>query len=272
MTHRLQTAVRAARAAGKVLTDKLHDRRSIKYKGGRDIVTDADYAADKIIRAILLARFPQDRLLSEEAAAAEHRRLWRLADQSPDLGLWVVDPLDGTTNYSRHLYPFTISIALYQAGAVQVGVVYDPISREMFAAERGRGAWLNGQPIHVSAKTNFEEAVVGTEWARAVAVRKRTAAIFSRLVPLVMTARALGSAALSLTYVAAGRLDGYFHLALSPWDVAAAGLIIEQAGGKITDPQGEPWSVHSKEFVASNGRLHSKLLRYLGGERGRRGH
>jgi myo-inositol-1(or 4)-monophosphatase len=263
MSQRFRTAIRAARTAGKVLAEKSHDAREIKYKGRRDIVTDADYAADRTIREILLAQFPDDKFLSEEGDAVEPKRLWQLADKSPDLGLWVVDPLDGTTNYSRNLFPFTTSIALYQAGAVQAGVVYNPITKELFAAERGRGATLNGKPIHVSTKTSFEDSVVGTEWARATSVRRRTAKIFSQLVEVVMTARAYGSAAMSLSYVAAGRLDGYFHLSLSPWDVAAAGLIIEEAGGKITTPDGKPWSVHSKAFVASNGHLHGKLLKYF---------
>lgn len=263
MSRRFQVAVKAARAAGHVLAEKLHDAREIKSKGRRDIVTDADFAADRTIRDILLGRFPNDKFLSEEGDAIERARLWKMADESDELALWVVDPLDGTTNYSRHLYPFTTSIAMYQAGAVQVGVVYDPISKELFAAERGCGAWLNGQPIHVSGKTSFEDSVVGTEWARAPQVRRRTAKIFARLVDVVMTARAYGSAAMSLSCVAAGRLDGYFHLSLSPWDVAAAALIIEEAGGKVTDPQGQPWTVHAKEFVASNGKLHGKLLGYF---------
>ena len=263
MSQRFQVAVQAARAAGKVLTNKLKHGREIKFKGRRDIVTDADYAADKTIRKILLAHFPNDQFLSEEGDAAERERLWKMADESEKLVLWVVDPLDGTTNYSRHLYPFTTSIAMYRAGAVQVGVVYDPISQELFAAERGRGAWLNGKAIHVSGKVDFEDSVVGTEWARSPRVRRRTAKIFSRVAEVAMTARAYGSAAVSLSYVAAGRLDGYFHLSLSPWDVAAAALIIEEAGGRVTDPHGQPWSVHLKEFVASNGKLHGKLLRYF---------
>ena len=263
MSRRFQVAVQAARAAGKILVEKLREGREIKFKGRRDIVTDADYAADRTIRAILLARFPHDQYLSEEGDAAERARLWKMADASDDLAVWVVDPLDGTTNYSRNLYPFTTSIALYQAGAVKVGVVYDPVSKELFAAERGRGAWLNDKPMRVSDRTDFENAVVGTEWARATQVRRRTAKIFSQLVEVVMTARAFGSAAMSLSYVAAGRLDGYFHLSLSPWDVAAAALIIEEAGGRVTTLDGKPRSVHSKEYLASNGRLHGKLLKYF---------
>lgn len=263
MSQRLIIARRAARAAGQVLIDKLRDGREITLKGRRDIVTDADFAADRTVCQILLAHFPTDQFMSEEGDAAEREKLWALAKTSNDLNLWIVDPLDGTTNYSRNLYPFCVSIAWYRAGLVQAGAVYDPIRREMFSAERGRGAWLNGKPICVSSKNIFEEAVVGTEWARAPQVRRRIAAIFGRVVERAMTGRAHGSAAVSMCSVAAGRMDGYIHLSLAPWDVAAAALIVEEAGGKVTNPKGEVWNVHSKAYVASNGLLHSKLLRYF---------
>ena len=263
MSLRLTVAKRAARAAGLVLMDMLRDGRDIKYKGRRDIVTDADFAADRTIRKILLAHSPSDRFMSEEGDAAERARLWTLAKTSDNINLWIVDPLDGTTNYSRNMYPFCVSIALYRAGAVQAGAVYDPIRREMFSAERGHGAWLNGKPIHASSKNILEEAVVGAEWGRAPSVRRRTATIFARIVDQAMTGRAHGSAAISMCCIAAGRLDGYIHLSLAPWDVAAAALIVEEAGGKVTNPAGEPWTVHSKAFVASNGRLHTRLLKFF---------
>lgn len=261
MSRRLQTARRAARAAGQVVREKLGDVREIKSKGKRDIVTDADFAAERTVRAILHANFPHDDFLSEEDAAETRQGLWARVEAADSARLWVVDPLDGTTNYAQHLPCFAVSIALYQAGAVQIGVVYDPLRREMFAAERGRGAFLNGKRIAVSAKRRFENAVVGTEWARDQKLRERTAAIFSRIVARATTGRALGSAALSLCYVAAARFDAYFHLSLSPWDVAAAALIIEEAGGRVTTLTGEPWNVHSKGYVVSNGYLHSQMMR-----------
>jgi myo-inositol-1(or 4)-monophosphatase len=189
--------------------------------------------------------------------------LWAQAESDDALNVWVIDPLDGTTNYSRGLYPFCTSIALYQGGAVHVGVVYDPIRNEMFAAERGRGATLNGKPIHVSTRSTLIDAVIGTEWARAIPIRRRTSAVFARLLEHVMTGRASGSAAISLCSVAAGRLDGYIHLSLAPWDVAAAALIVEEAGGNVTTPDGTPWDVHCQAYVGSNGILHRKLLRYF---------
>jgi myo-inositol-1(or 4)-monophosphatase len=262
MSQRLDTAMRAARAAGQVISEKLNQTRRIKSKGKRDIVTDADFAADRIVRSILHAGFPRDQFLSEEDSKEKRRALWARVDASDDTRLWVVDPLDGTTNYAHHLPCFAVSIALYHAGAVQIGVVYDPLRGEMFSAERGRGAFLNGQPLTVSAKHRFQTAVVGTEWARDQKLRERTAAIFSQMVARATTGRALGSAALSLCYVAAARFDAYFHLSLSPWDVAAAALIVEQAGGRVTTLTGAPWTVHSKAYVVSNGYLHSRMLRF----------
>jgi myo-inositol-1(or 4)-monophosphatase len=263
MSQRLLTAQRAARAAGKVLAAKLHDTRDIRYKGKRDIVTDADYAADRAIKQIILARFPNEKFVSEEGDAEEHKRLWAQANTSDDIALWVVDPLDGTTNYAHTLHPFCTSIALYQAGAVQIGVIYDPLLDELYSAERGGGADLNGKPIHVSAIRSLEDAVFGAEWARAPQVRKLSSIVFAKILDRVMTGRVFGSAALSLCHVAAGRMDGYMHLALSPWDVAAGARIVEEAGGKITTPTGEAWTVHSKSYVASNRHLHSTLLKYF---------
>lgn len=263
MNRRLQTASRAARAAGKLLREKFNTPRTVRSKGKRDIVTDADYAAESTVRDILLTRFPQDLFLSEEGDAAERQALWDQVTRNDDLGLWVVDPLDGTTNYARRQPTFSVSIALVRRGAVQVGVVYDPMRDELFAAERARGAYLNGQRIAASHIGAFANAVIGTEWARAQPLRERTAALLARMAVRVMSVRCGGSAALSLSYIAAGRLDAYFHLSLYPWDVAAGALLIEEAGGRVTTLQGEPWSVHSQAYVATNGHLHRQMLAYF---------
>lgn len=263
MSQRLIIAQRAARAAGKILLAKHRDARDIRYKGKRDIVTDADYAAERVIQQTIRARFPNDQFISEEGDAKEHQRLWQRASESKDLALWIVDPLDGTTNYARGLNIFCTSIALYRAGQVQIGVVYDPVANELYSAERGRGAFLNDKPIHVSTVRSLEQAVFGAEWARAPRARARAAQVFACVLQRTMTGRAFGSAALSLCQVAAGRLDGYMHLSLAPWDVAAAALIVEEAGGQVTTPSGDAWSVHSKEYVASNGYLHNTLLKYF---------
>lgn len=263
MTQRLQTASRAARAAGRVLRAKFDAAREIRSKGKRDIVTDADYAAERAAREVLLARFPDDRFLSEESDARERAALWAEAEASDAVALWVVDPLDGTTNYAHHQPVFGVSIGLYVRHAVQLGVVYDPVHDELFAAERGHGATVNGRRMAVSTTRVLDDAVIGMDWARAQPVRTRVAHAVARMIQRVMTLRSCGSAALSLCYIAAGRLDAYFHLSLSPWDVAAGGLMVEEAGGKVTTPAGAPWSVHSQAYVASNGHLHRAMLRYL---------
>ncbi len=263
MSQRLETAKRAARAAGRVLRKKFNAAREIRAKGKRDIVTDADYAAERVVREILLHHFSHDDFLSEEDDAVTRQALWAQADESDARPLWVVDPLDGTTNYAHRLPSFAISIALYREGQVQLGVVYDPLRDELFSAERGKSAYLNGHRIKVSETRHFDAAVIGTEWARAPKWRDRTARTLAKMVARATTARSTGSAALSVCYVAAARLDAYFHFSLSPWDVAAAALIVEEAGGRVTTPANEPWDVHSKAYVVSNGHLHSAVIRFF---------
>lgn len=263
MSQRFQIAQSAARAAGTLLRQKLASRRDIHSKGKRDIVTDADYAADRTIRQMIRAHFPEDSFLSEEDPVETREELWASVEKEDSRRLWVVDPLDGTTNYAHRLPFFGVSMALYQHRTVQIGVVYDPLRDEMFAAEKGRGAFLNGARLAVSTTRRFEDSVIGTEWAHTQEPRVKTAAIFEEVVSRVTTGRAFGSAALSLCYVAAGRLDGYFHLSLSPWDMAAAALIIEEAGGRLTTVAGKPWTVHSAGYVASNGLVHRPLLRFF---------
>ncbi len=261
-TNRFKIAIQAARAAGKILDQKFDATRTIRSKGKRDLVTDADYAADHSVRAIIHQHLPDDQFLSEEDSAERRRSLWAKAERSKATYLWVVDPLDGTANYAHRIPTFAVSIALYHRGAVQLGVVYDPIRDELFAAEQARGATLNGRPIGVSART-FEDAVIGLEFARKPNLRAQTTGILARLIDRALTARSTGSAALSMCYVAAGRFDVYYHFSLSPWDVAAAAHIVEQAGGHVTTPSNQPWSVHSKAYVATNGRLHTQVLRYF---------
>jgi len=263
MSQRFAFAIRAARAAGKILAEKLTAQREIKSKGKRDIVTDADFAADRAIRKVLLTQFPNDRFLSEEGDAREHAELWAFGDRTEDGALWIVDPLDGTTNYSRNLTPFTTSIAMYRAGAVEIGVVYDPVRNEMFAAERGRGAWLNNQPMRVSNRRKFEDAIINAEWSRLISVRRKSIQAFGRMLERAMTGRACGSAAHALCVVAAGRMEGFMHLSLAAWDVAAGALIVEEAGGRVTSPDGRAWRPHSKSYIASNGHVHNAMLRFF---------
>jgi myo-inositol-1(or 4)-monophosphatase len=201
-------------------------------------------------------------VIAKSAARAERKALWARVAKSDDY-VWVIDPLDGTTNYWHRLPAFCVSIALYHANVVEIGVVYEPLRDELFSAERGKGAFLNGKPINVSNTHRFMDAVIAGDWSRSPRVRRKTAAIYSEVLVRCMSARALGSAALALCYIAAGRLDGYFHLSLASWDMAAGALLIDEAGGCVTTPTNEPWSVHSKSYVASNGILHRELLHYF---------
>jgi myo-inositol-1(or 4)-monophosphatase len=257
---RLTIAIRAARQAGALLRNKFEHPLKIRSNGKRDIVTDADYAADRMIRQTIHSEFPSDLFLSEEDDAAVRQKLWRQSEKAVGANLWIVDPLDGTANYAHSVPAFAVSIALYSNGAVQLGVVYDPIRDELFAAEKGRGASLNGAPINVGRRP-FTDAIVSLEWGRKPGPRAKTSAILARLMARTLTARSKGSAALSMCYVAAGRFDIYFHLSLSPWDIAAAACIVEEAGGRVTNTENEPWHVHSKQYVASNGVLHANALR-----------
>ncbi len=240
----------AARAGGQVLLERFHAAREVRLKGWRDIVTDADTAAQDAVIAAIRQHFPEHGLLSEEGLSTDTNNDW----------VWVIDPLDGTVNYSRCLPNFCVSVAAVESSQPVVGAVFDPLRGHLFAAERGAGASLNGQPLRASNCAHIAQAVIGMDWARLPAVRSQVIASLSRVAPLAGTIRAIGSAALALCYVAAGWLDGYFHLALQPWDGAAAGLMIHEAGGTLTTPSGTDWTYTQAGCIASNGPIHSELL------------
>ena len=259
----LDAALEAATAAGDVLRRKFPHAREVNSKGWRDIVTDADFAAQQAIADILVPRFPDFALLSEEG---RHD-----IDLSAPAPTWVIDPLDGTTNYARQFPSFGVSIALAQRGEIQLGVIHDPLRRETFYAEKGKGAFARREsgrrsprPLRVSALTDFGGALVGVDWARDPALRQRIVEALGRVAAECRTVRAVGSAALGLAYVAAGWLDGYYHLALQPWDVAAGALIVTEAGGRISTPDGSAWQLGIGQAVASNEVLHEEFLRTLG--------
>jgi myo-inositol-1(or 4)-monophosphatase len=251
----LETAIQAARAAGQILVERWKGQREIHAKGLRDIVTDADLAAEEMIIQTIRARFPDHALLTEEAG-----------ESSRDVPyVWVVDPLDGTTNYSRRFPVFSVSISLVYQEQLTVGVVYDPLSDSLFAAQRGRGATLNGVPLRVSRVERMIDALVGLDWARAHDQRQEIMTRLDRIAPACCAVRSTGSAALGLCYVAAGWLDAYFHAALQPWDLAAGLLLIREAGGRVTDIQGHAWQPWVPSVLVSNGRLHQALLDLMDG-------
>jgi myo-inositol-1(or 4)-monophosphatase len=268
----LQTAILAAREAGSILSDNLRKPRQTKVKGLRDIVTDADVMAQQAIIEIIQARFPNHNVLSEESdpgSQAQTDVKGGFDKLTPSTGIghgtgrpytWIVDPLDGTTNYSRRLPCFCTSIALSYQGEVILGVVYDPLRDALFQAERGKGAYLNGESLRVSQAESPADALVGFDWARVQVEREVVAQWVARMALQVRSLRTLGAAALGLCYVAAGWLDVYVHFSLKPWDAAAGALMVQEAGGSASDFAGHTWQPHSRRCLASNSLLHDEML------------
>lgn len=248
-----EIGLRAALAAGRVLQRKFYEPREVRSKGYRDIVTDADFAADRVARAILRRAFPEHAVLSEEDTAPPRRAEY----------VWVMDPLDGTTNYARRIPIFCVSLALVQRGQPLVGVVYDPLRRECFFAERGRGAYLNGVRLRASEISSFESAVVGYEVSREPRLRALGLNFFAHFASQSITARIGGSAALSLCYIGAGRLDTYMQLTLSSWDVAAGILIAREAGARVTHLDGRPATLKGGAYLAGAPNLFPEFLKQI---------
>lgn len=251
----LHTAITAARAAGKIIVERYLERYQVTPKGYRDVVTEVDLAAEQAILEIICERYPAHAIVSEEAGG-------RLAQ---DGYVWVVDPLDGTTNFSRQVPICAVSIGLLKDGEPLLGVVYDPVRDQMFVAERGKGAMLNGAPIHVSQREAFLQTLVGLDWSHANEVRERLLVALKRIAPRCGTLRSLGSATLGFAYVAAGWLDAYFHAALQPWDAAAGILLVAEAGGQVSTITGTPYCIGMPDCLVTNGRIHATMLAYLNG-------
>ena len=246
----LDTAIEAAKAAGKVLREGIDKIAWIEHKGEINLVTEMDIKSEQLIKQKIGETYPDHQILAEESDVPKQESAFR----------WIVDPLDGTTNYAHGFPIFCVSIALEIDGRVEAGVVYDPVRDELFTAARGCGPKLNGQPIAVSDEADLGESLIATGFP--YDLRTSEANNLDNWNAMIFRARALrraGAAALDLCYVAAGRFDGFWELKLHPWDVAAGGLIVEEAGGKVTDLAQDPFSVYSKEILASNGRIHSQM-------------
>ncbi len=254
MTEELEVAIAAAKAAGEVLKSGFGQQQQIRYKGQVDLVTEADEQAEQEIKDVLQEAFPHYGLLTEESEELEGEGDAR----------WIVDPLDGTTNYAHGLPLFAVSIALERAGEVVIGVVHDPMAGETYVAERGGGAALNGQSIRVSDTDELIRALLATGFPYDREDVPDVLDLFGRFAILTQSMRRLGSAALDLCYVAAGRLDGYYERGISTWDIAAGILIVEEAGGRVTDYRGGELDLGGGEVVASNGVLHEALTEVTG--------
>ena len=250
----MNVARRAAVTAGDLLREEMGGARQISYKGEINLVTEMDRRSERAIVEIIRAAFPDHGILAEEGASIEGR-----SDH-----LWIIDPLDGTTNYA-HGYPnFAVSIGLERNGGMALGVVYDPLRDELFTAERGQGAFLNDRPIKVSKIDELIRSLLATgfPYDRAES-EQNNLNFFNAMIMASQEIRRSGSAALDLCSVAAGRLDGFWELKLHPWDVAAGSLIVQEAGGLVTDFSGTGFSIRSREIAASNGIIHGRMIEVL---------
>jgi myo-inositol-1(or 4)-monophosphatase len=232
----------------------------VSNKGDIDLVTEADLASEKLIIERIKSHYPRHAILAEESGTTEGVNFvpgqtdWR----------WIIDPLDGTTNYA-HGYPcFCVSIALEHAGAIEIGVIYDPTRDEMFVAERGQGATLNDRRIRVSEVDDLNAAMLCTGFPYNVRERPNFARDFVNFTMEAQAVRRDGSAAIDLAYLACGRFDGFWEDGLNAWDTAAGLLMIEEAGGRVTDFKGAPLSVYTPKVLASNGLIHDKMMQVLG--------
>ena len=244
-------AAQLALDAGAILRDRFGQPHEVRFKGTIDMVTEADSAAEALIASRLRDAYADHLLLCEEGSRGE---------ALDSTYRWVVDPLDGTTNFAHGLSTFAVSIALEEAGLPIIGVVYDPMRDELFVSQRGGGTTLNGEVIHVSHTDRLIASILVTGFSYDFERRARQAETWRDFLIRVQAIRQTGSAALNLCYIAAGRLDGYWERGISPWDVAAGALMVMEAGGTVTDMSGGPFSSDDREILASNGALHTDLL------------
>ena len=248
----LTTAVEAVVRAGDVMMSRFGQAVRIDKKGAIDLVTEVDVAIERAFRAMIESRFPHHAVLGEEMGGSA------AAVAGP---CWVFDPIDGTTNFAHGVPIFCASVALEIDGRAEVSAVYDPTRRELFSAERGGGAFLNGRPIRVSAAATLVDAVLVTGFPYDVHQRvDEIVGLFAAFVGKARAVRRLGSAAIDLCYVAAGRMDGFWESDLKAWDIAGGALLVEEAGGRVTTMDGGPFSSRAGRVLASNGPLHEQML------------
>lgn len=256
-------AVNCAAKTGEWIKSRLGQHKTLHIKSSlHDLVTEVDKGAEQMIRRLILTHFPQHAILGEEGVepGSEASKL-ALEQAQEEEYLWVVDPLDGTTNFV-HGFPFySVSIALAHRGEVIVGIVYDPMRDELFVAEKGKGAYVHGNRMHAASESKLSESLLASGFPtdRERALPGNLAGI-NALAPQVRNIRTAGSAALHMAYVAAGRLTGFWELNLNAWDLAAGSLLISESGGRITDTFGKPYHLGVRDVVASNGLIHDALI------------
>jgi myo-inositol-1(or 4)-monophosphatase len=245
-------AIDAALEAGRILRGYVGNLDGIDYKSEIDIVTAADHHAEEAVLERLRGAFPDFGILAEESGVS--------GPSNGSSSRWVVDPLDGTTNFATGNPHVCVSIGLEREGKIVLGVVYDPMLDELFIAERGAGAWLNGRRMHVSKVDVLLQSMLATGFPYDVNNRSASLELFNHFTHLTRAVRRAGAAALDLCYVAAGRYDGFWEAGLKPWDAAAGSLMVVEAGGVITEFSGGEFNIESPSLVASNGQIHADLL------------
>ena len=250
-----KVAISSAKKAGRILREGMTQDLTIFYKGDLNLVTQIDTLSEQTIVSEIRKHFRNHQILAEEGHHYESASPYR----------WIIDPLDGTTNYAHRFPYFCVSIGVELEGSILLGVIYDPVRKELFVAEKGKGATLNSKSIRVSPIKNLNESLLVTGFAYNV----RTAVNnnlnhFSHFVKKAQAVRRMGSAALDLCYVASGRFDGFWELNLKPWDTAAGSLILTEAGGTTSDFSGKPFSIDRPETLATNGKIHAEMVALLG--------
>jgi myo-inositol-1(or 4)-monophosphatase len=250
----LELAVDAATSAGKLLREGIDKIAWIKLKGEINLVTEMDIKSEQLIKEKIQSAYPDHQILAEESDIPRTGARFR----------WIIDPLDGTTNYAHGFPVFCVSVALEIEGTVELGTVYDPMRDELFTGRRGSGAMLNGERISVSDISDLNNALLATGFPYDLRTSEaNNVDNWNAMLVRAQAIRRAGSAALDLCYTAMGRFDGFWELKLFPWDVAAGALIVREAGGQVTHLRGEPFNIYSREVVATNGNIHSAMIEIL---------
>ncbi|KAA3615054.1 MAG: inositol monophosphatase [Calditrichaeota bacterium] len=252
MTNFLETAKTAAIEAGKILTGNFGkvQQSEIRKKSSVDFLSFVDESSEKKIIEIIRSAFPKHEILAEESGTDALKNSYR----------WIIDPLDGTTNYLHNIPVFAVSIGLEFDDEIICGVVYNPITNEMFWAEKGQGAFFNGKPIRVSQTETLTESFIATGFPfKNKHILKEYLEVFAGIFEQSIGARRLGAAAIDLAYIASGKFDGYWEIGLKPWDMAAGSILIKEAGGTITDFWNKPYYMNSSYVLASNTKIHENL-------------
>lgn len=252
----LKTAASAALQAGKVLLERYEKPHQVKYKGTIDLVTEADLASEEVILDLLNRDLPGIKILSEESYSAY--------TGSTAEAMWIIDPLDGTTNFAHNFPWFSVSIAFHEMGGSRAGIIYNPMQDELFCTALDAGAWLNNKPVKVSKVDLLSKGLMATGFPYDIKKRPDTVvAMLKEVITRSQGIRRPGAATLDLAYLACGRLDGFWEVGLKPWDTAAGYLLVEEAGGKVTSFSGSPFSAFVPELLASNTLLHKELVAVL---------